>query len=263
MKPCDGKPSPTGGAQSDASAGPVESPPSLSDLSIKIFADGADRADILRLCGDPLIQGFTTNPTLMRRAGVEDYRDFARSVLEVVKDRPICFEVIADVFEEMERQAREISSWGDNVVVKIPVTNTHGESSGEVIRRLASSGVRVNVTAITTFEQVAEVGPYLAEAPGAIVSVFAGRIADTGRDPIPIMRRAADILGEYPSVQLLWASPREILNIFHADAAGCDVITVTSDLLAKLGTLGKDLGQYSLDTVRMFYEDAVRSGYAL
>jgi transaldolase len=234
-----------------------------SDLKIKIFADGADRESIVRLYENPLIQGFTTNPTLMRKAGVEDYETFAREVLDVVTDRPISFEVFSDDFDEMEQQALQISSWADNVYVKVPVTNTSGEPAGDVVRRLAERGVKVNVTALMTPAQVSEVVDWLAGGPPCYVSVFAGRIADTGRDPIPLMVESLEILGAHPNAELIWASPREILNIVQADAIGCDIITVTHDLLEKLETLGRDLDQFSLDTVRLFFRDGQAAGYTL
>jgi transaldolase len=232
-----------------------------SDLKIKIFADGADRESIARLYANPLIQGFTTNPTLMRKAGVEDYETFAREVLEVVTDRPISFEVFSDDFEEMEQQALQISSWADNVYVKVPVTNTNSEPAGDIVRRLADRGVKVNVTALMTPNQVGEVIEWLADGPPCYVSVFAGRIADTGRDPIPLMTESLEILSAHPNAELIWASPREILNIVQADAIGCDIITVTHNLLEKLETLGRDLDQFSLDTVRMFFRDGQAAGY--
>lgn len=235
----------------------------LALLSVKIFADGADRDGILRLARNPLIRGFTTNPTLMRKAGVRDYKGFAQDLIAAIPDRPISFEVFADDLPEIAAQAREIASWGPNVNVKIPVTNTRGESCVPVIRELSESGVVVNATALFTLTQVKAVAEALAPGTPAIVSVFAGRIADTGVDPLGHMRAAADILEAKPKAELLWASPREVLNIFHADAAGCGIITVTQDLLDKLPTVGKDLGEYSLETVRMFYEDAKSAGYAI
>lgn len=238
-------------------------PTPLVDLKVKIYADGADFDGILRLAQNPLIKGFTTNPTLMRKAGVGDYGSFARELLSVIRDRPISFEVFADEFTEMERQAREIAGWGDNVYVKIPVTTTGGESSGELIRRLARAGVRLNVTALLTLAQVQSVAETLEDARSAFISVFAGRIADTGRDPVPLMAAAVDVLRGWPQMELIWASPRELLNIFQADAIGCHIITVTHDVLGKLPLVGKDLGEYSLETVRMFYEDARSAGYAL
>jgi transaldolase len=234
-----------------------------SSLRIKIFADGADRESIARMYANPLIKGFTTNPTLMRRAGVEDYEQFARAVLEIVPDRPISFEVFSDDFDEMERQALQISSWGDNVYVKIPVTNTKGEPSASVVRRLAERGVKVNVTALTTPAQVREVLGWLAGGPACYVSVFAGRIADSGRDPAPLMVEALELVREHSQAELIWASPRELLNLVQADAIGCDIITVTHDLLAKLPLLGKDLDEFSLDTVRMFHRDGQAAGYSL
>jgi transaldolase len=237
--------------------------PRVRDLRVKIFADGADLKGILELAARPYIAGFTTNPTLMRKAGVTDYRAFAREALAAIPDRPISFEVFSDEFTEMERQAREIASWGGNVYVKIPVTNTRGESSEPLIRRLAAAGVRLNVTALMTAGQVREVGAALAEGPASFVSVFAGRVADTGRDPLPIMAAAVEALRPHPQQRLIWASPRELLNIFQADAIGCHVITVTRDVLDKLELVGKDLLDFSLDTVKMFHHDARAAGYSL
>lgn len=238
-------------------------PTDPSQLSVKIFADGADREGIAELYALPWVQGFTTNPTLMRQSGVEDYESFAREILEVVPDRPISFEVFSDEAGEMEAQARAISSWGENVYVKIPVTDTRGRSSAELARRLAAEGVKLNVTALMTAEQVALVADWLADGPPSFVSVFAGRIADTGRDPIPIMSASLDVLRPHPNLELIWASPREVLNIVQAGAIGCDVITVTHDLLRKLSTLGRDLDEFSLATVKMFYEDGQAAGYSL
>ena len=235
----------------------------LSELSVKIFADGADRAGMLEMYSNPLIKGFTTNPTLMRKAGVSDYRGFAHEILQAIPDRPVSLEVFADEFAEMESQALEISSWGDNVYVKIPVTNTQGRSSGDLLRRLVQAGVRVNVTALMTLDQVRQVSECLADGPSCYVSVFAGRIADTGRDPMPLMAAAVELLRPYPNLELVWASPRELLNIFQADAVGCHIITVTHDVLKKLSLVGKDLHEYSLETVRMFYDDARKAGYAI
>jgi len=236
---------------------------SLTDLSIKIFADGADKAGMLELYRNPIIKGFTTNPTLMRKAGVGDYRSFAREIITAIPDRPISFEVLSDEFDEMERQALEIASWGENVYVKIPITNTRGVSSHELINRLVRAGVRLNVTALMTLGQVREVGPCLAEGPSGFVSIFAGRVADSGRDPVPHMAAAIELLRPYPNLELLWASPRELLNIFQADAIGCHIITVSHDILKKLSLVGKDLNEYSLDTVKMFYNDAREAGYTL
>ena len=236
---------------------------SLTDLSIKIFADGADKAGMLELYRNPIIKGFTTNPTLMRKAGVGDYRSFAREIITAIPDRPISFEVLSDEFDEMERQALEIASWGENVYVKIPITNTRGASSHELRYRLVHAGVRLNVTALMTLGQVREVGPCLAEGPSGFVSIFAGRVADSGRDPVPHMAAAIELLRPYPNLELLWASPRELLNIFQADAIGCHIITVSHDILKKLSLVGKDLNEYSLDTVKMFYNDAREAGYTL
>ena len=236
---------------------------SPDQLRVKIFADGAHRDGIAELCALPWVQGFTTNPTLMRKAGVADYESFAREILDLVTKRPISFEVFSDEAAEMEEQARTISSWGENVFVKIPVTDTRGRPSAEVAKRLAAAGVKLNVTALMTAEQVAMVADWLANGPPAFVSLFAGRVADTGRDPLPIMSAALDTLGSYPHLELIWASPREVLNIVQADAIGCHVITVTHDLLRKLAVLGKDLDEFSLETVKMFYADAQAAGYSL
>ena len=230
---------------------------------VKLFADGADLAGILALSEDPAISGFTTNPTLMRQAGVYDYEWFARSLLHTIPDRPISLEVFADSPADMERQAVKIASWGPQVYVKIPVTNTKGEFTGPLLRRLAADGVKVNVTALMTVAQVESVIECLSDGPAACISVFAGRIADTGRDPIPIMKQALEVMAAYPNVELIWASPREVLNIVQADEIGCDIITVTHDLLQKLHTYGKDLDQFSLETVQMFHRDALASGYQL
>lgn len=232
-------------------------------LRVKIFADGADLASMAELARHPLIQGFTTNPTLMRKANVRDYREFARQVLNLISDRPVSFEVFSDEFAEMELQALEIASWSENVYVKIPVTNTRSESSGPLISRLSAAGVKVNVTAVMTTRQVEEIVECLAEPTAACVSVFAGRIADTGRDPIPIMREAVRLLRARPRAELIWASPRELLNIVQADAIGCHIITATSDILAKLPLIDKDLDEFSLETVRMFRQDAVKAGYTI
>jgi transaldolase len=234
-----------------------------NDLRIKIFADGADIETIVKLAQDPLIAGFTTNPTLMRQAGVGDYEGFARKALDAVPDRPISLEVLADEEPEMERQALAIASWGANVYVKIPVTNASGTSTAPLVRRLSGAGVKVNVTALMTARQVESVLEALAGTQGAVVSVFAGRIADSGRDPIPIMEECLRLVEAAPAVELLWASPREVLNIVQADAMGCHIITVTHDLLKKLPSLGRDLDDFSLDTVRMFLRDAVEAGFSL
>jgi transaldolase len=233
------------------------------DLKVKIFADGADVKGMVEMYAKPFVQGFTTNPTLMRKAGISDYRAFAREVLAAIPDRPISFEVFSDDFAEMERQAREIASWGANVNVKIPVTNTQGEPSYGLIRALASAGIKLNVTAVFTLEQVRDVVAHLDPKTPAYVSVFAGRIADTGRDPMPLMAAAGALVHLLPKGELIWASPRELLNVFHADAVGCDIITVTNDVLAKLSNVGKSLPQFSLETVKMFRDDAVKAGFKL
>ena len=230
-------------------------------LKIKIFADGADLAGILEMYANPLIQGFTTNPTLMRKAGVTDYEAFAKALLAKVRDRPVSLEVFADDFAEMERQARKIASWGVNVNVKIPITDTKGASAAPLIERLSKSGVTVNVTAMMTLEQVRAVRGALAPDAPAIVSVFAGRVADTGVDPVPHMTECLHILSDRPNAELLWASPRELLNVFQADAIGCHIITATNDILKKLNLVGKDLDAYSRETVEMFRRDAVSAGY--
>jgi len=235
----------------------------LSDLCVKIFADGADAAGMLEMYHNPLIKGFTTNPTLMRKAGVSDYRAFAHEILQAIPDRPVSFEVLADEFAEMQRQVLEIASWGDNVYVKVPVTNTRGQPSDDLLRQLVRAGVRMNVTALMTLDQVRRVSECLADGPSCYVSVFAGRIADTGYNPMPLMAAAVELLRPYPNLELVWASSRELLNIFQADAVGCHIITVTHDVLKKLGLVGKDLHEYSLETVRMFWDDARKAGYAI
>jgi transaldolase len=237
--------------------------PSLTNLKVKVFADGADRAGMLDLYRNPLIKGFTTNPTLMRSAGITDYEAFARDILKAIPDRPISLEVFSDDFAEMEIQARRIANWGENVYVKIPVTNSQGESAIPLIRALAKAGVKQNVTALMTLAQVRDVSAALASGAAACISVFAGRIADTGRDPIPLMAAAVQILAIYRNIELIWASPREILNILHADQVGCHIITITHDLLKKLALFGKDLDEFSLDTVKMFYNDAIKAGFRL
>ncbi len=232
-------------------------------LRIKLFADGADMPSILQLAADPRIKGFTTNPTLMRKAGISDYEAFGRKLLKTVPDRPVSLEVFADDFPTMVEQGRVIASWGPNVNVKIPVTNTKGEFAGSAIAALSHAGVMVNVTAILTVEQVRRVAESLAPGVPAIVSVFAGRVADTGVDPIPMMRIALEVLHARPKAELLWASPRELLNVFQADEIGCHIITATSDVLAKLALVGRDLAEYSLDTVKMFHRDAQAAGYEI
>jgi transaldolase len=236
---------------------------SLTELNVKIFADGADKRGMLEMYGNPLIKGFTTNPTLMRQAGVTDYAGFAAEMLRHIPDRPISFEVFSDDFDEMMAQAKGISTWGKNVYVKIPVTNTRADSSEKLIRSLVQAGAKLNVTALMTLDQVWHVARLLADGPPACISLFAGRVADTGRDPVPLMAAAVEMLRPYPNIELIWASPRELFNIFQADSIGCHIITVTHDLLKKLDLIGKDLHAYSLDTVKMFRGDALEAGYAL
>lgn len=233
----------------------------VTDLKIKLFADGADKTAMLNLYRNPLIRGFTTNPTLMRKAGISDYEAFARDILSEIRDRPISLEVFADEFGEMERQAHLIASWGPNVYVKVPVTNTRRAPALDLIHRLSHAGIRLNITAILTLDQVRQVAAALAGGAPSNVSVFAGRIADTGRDPVPLMATAVELVSVHPGMELIWASPRELLNIFQADSIGCHIITATPDVLQKLSLVGKDLDDYSLDTVKMFHSDALKSGY--
>lgn len=235
----------------------------LGHLKIKLFADGADLAGMKAMYANPAIKGFTTNPTLMRKAGITDYKSFALEVLKAIPDRPVSFEVFADELDAMEAQGREIATWGSNVNVKIPVTNTKLVFCGPVIKRLSADGIQVNVTAVFTPEQVRAIADNLAGGTPAIVSVFAGRIADTGRDPVPVMKECRRILAGRSKAELLWASPREVLNVAHAEEAGCHIITATSDILAKLGLFGKDLAAYSLETVQMFHRDAAAAGYSI
>jgi transaldolase len=235
----------------------------LDNLRVKIFADGADFDGILKLYANPVVKGFTTNPTLMRKAGISDYETFGRKVLTAVPDRPVSLEVFADDLPTMLAQAKAIASWGSNVNVKVPVTNTKGEFTGPILRELSGMGITLNVTAIMTEAQVAKVASCLDPRTPAIVSVFAGRIADTGIDPVPVMTRCLNLLSELPRAELLWASPRELLNIFHADEIGCHIITVTNDVLSKLALVGKNLDEYSLETVKMFYTDASSAGYSV
>ena len=232
-------------------------------LKIKLFADGADIEDMRRLANCSYIQGLTTNPTLMAQAGIVNYEKFAKEVLTFVKNKPISFEVFSDDLGDMERQANKIAGWGDNIYVKIPITNTQSISSAPLVKRLASNGVKLNVTAILTLEQVSTIHEVLSPDTPAIVSVFAGRIADTGRDPVSIMTAAKTLLADQPKTELLWASPREVLNIIQADQTGCDIITATPDILKKLSKLDYDLERFSLDTVRMFYDDAKKAKYTL
>jgi transaldolase len=238
-------------------------PDRVAELQVKIFADGADLASILELARHPWIKGFTTNPTLLRKAGVKDYESFGRQLTRQIPDRPFSFEVFSDDFDEMEAQALAIASWGQNVYVKIPITNTRGQSSAPLIRRLAHQGVKLNITALMTVEQVDAVLPGLKHGPPSCISIFAGRVADAGRDPLPILCGALARIRPFPQIELIWASPRELYNIVQADTIGCHIITVTHDLLRKLPLLGKDLNEYSLDTVKMFFDDARAAGFTL
>lgn len=233
------------------------------DIGVKIFADGANKSEMLQMNSDPLISGLTTNPTLMKKAGIENYEEFCRDILNWIKEKPISFEVFSDDFSEMERQARKIASWGDNVYVKIPITNTKGIPSCEVVRRLSSDGIKLNVTALLTLKQVQLTCDALSANTPSFVSVFAGRVADTGVDPLPLMRDAAEIVNSVGKSELIWASPRELLNVIHAAQVGCHIITITSDIIKKFHLLGKNLDDYSLDTVKMFRDDAVGAGYKL
>ncbi|MCL5257652.1 MAG: transaldolase [Patescibacteria group bacterium] len=235
----------------------------MNDLKIKIFGDGADKSSMLDLYQKPYIKGFTTNPTLMRKAGIENYEAFAKDILSLIKDRPVSFEVFSDEFSEMERQAKIIASWAKNVYVKIPITNTKGLSSFEVVKNLSNDGIKLNITAIFTPKQVKHIAAALASGVPSIISVFAGRVADTGVDPVPLMKECKEILKDYPDAELLWASPRELLNIFQADQIGCDIITVTPDVLKKLDSVGYDLEKFSIDTVKMFFDDGQKAGYKL
>lgn len=235
----------------------------VEDFTVKIFADGANKDDILRLYNTDYIKGLTTNPTLMKNAGIQNYEEFAKQILTQVKAKPISFEVFADDFEGMERQAMKIAAWADNVYVKIPITNTKQMPSYDLIHKLSEAGVKLNVTAMMTLDQVQRVGEAISKKTPSVISVFAGRIADTGRDPVPIMKEAKALLAQRPHAELLWASPRELLNIVHAEESGCDIITVVPDILSKLSKLNYDLTSYSLDTVKMFYEDAQKAGFTL
>jgi len=232
-------------------------------LNVKLFADGADKAGIIEMNNNPLISGFTTNPTLMKIAGIKDYRAFSLDILSHIKDKPISFEVFSDDFNEMEKQALEIASWANNVYVEIPITNTKSESSKNLIERLSNAGVKLNVTAMMTVDQVKEILPALSNGPGGYVSVFAGRVADTGENPLIVMSAVLELLNKYPKIELIWASPRELYNVVQADDIGCHIITATNDILKKLPMLGKDLDDYSLETVKMFYDDAKEAGYSI
>jgi transaldolase len=235
----------------------------LNRLRVKIFADGADQAGMLDMYARPYIKGLTTNPTLMRKAGIANYRAFARDILSQITDKPVSFEVLADDFPGMERQALEIAAWADNVYVKIPVTTTKRETCRYLVKRLSDRQVKLNVTAVMTRAQLDELAWALNPSIASYVSVFAGRIADTGLDPLPVMTQAVELFKTHPRTEIVWASTREVLNIFQADAIGCQVITVTRDILSKLPLVGYDLEQYSLDTVKMFYDDARVAGFWL
>lgn len=235
----------------------------MSTLKVKIFADGAEKKGMLDMAAHPVIQGLTTNPTLMHKAGIQDYKAFAKEILSEIKTKPISFEVFSDDFVDMERQAMEIASWADNVYVKIPVMNTKQEAAFDLIKKLSSQQVKLNVTAIMTMNQVLGVTESLTPHVPSYVSVFAGRIADTGRDPLPLMTQVVEHLKSIPGSELIWASPRELLNIIQADEIGCHIITVTGDILKKLSLIGYDLDTYSLDTVKMFYNDAIAAGFKL
>ena len=235
----------------------------VEDLKVKIFADGADKSSMLEMHQKPFIKGLTTNPTLMNKAGIRDYQAFCKDILLYIKDKPLSFEVFSDDFEEMERQALEIASWGDNVYVKIPITNTKSETCYALVKRLTKNKVKLNVTALMTLDQVSHVVAALDKSVPSYISIFAGRIADTGRDPLPIMSEALKLMSANPLSELIWSSPRELLNIFQADDVGCHVITVTNDILKKLSLVGYDLDKYSLDTVKMFYKDAVNARFKL
>ncbi len=235
----------------------------IKNLNVKIFADGANKKDMLEMNSKSFIKGLTTNPTLMKKEGISDYKKFCIDILSIIKEKPISFEVFSDDFEEMERQAREIASWGENVYVKIPITNTKKETCYETIKKLSKDKVKINITAVMTLKQVKEVVSVLQPEIPSYISVFAGRIADTGIDPEPLMAEAVKLLKSKPASELIWASPRELLNIFQADKIGCQIITVTNDILKKLTLIDYDLNTYSLDTVKMFYSDAVAAGFKL
>ena len=235
----------------------------IANLKVKIFADGADKKGMMEMYTKPYIKGLTTNPTLMKKAGILDYKAFCKDILSEIKDKSLSFEVFSDDFSEMERQALEINSWGENVYVKIPITNTKQETCCDLVKKLSNQKVKMNITAIMTLKQVRDVAACLNPNIPSYISIFAGRIADTGTDPLPIMLNALRILKDNPSAELIWASPRELLNIFQADEIGCHIITVTNDILNKLALVGYNLDEYSLDTVKMFYKDAVSAGFKL
>ncbi|MCE9619638.1 MAG: transaldolase [Planctomycetes bacterium] len=242
---------------------PSVSSPSIANLKVKLFADGADKAGMLEMAAKPHIQGLTTNPTLMRKAGITDYKAFALDILKDIPSKPISFEVFSDDFAEMERQAIQIAGWGRNVYVKIPVTNTKRQSACDLVRNLSKRGIKLNVTALMTLKQVREIAACLDPQVPSCVSIFAGRIADTGVDPVPMMHEAVRMLEPLPKAELIWASPRELLNVFHADSVGCHIITVTNDVLKKLELVGKNLDEYSLETVKMFHNDALAAGFSI
>ena len=235
----------------------------LQSLKVKLFADGADRDGMLEMYANPHISGFTTNPTLMRKAGITDYLGFAQDILDVIQDRPLSLEVFSDNFDEMERQALRLSRLADTVYVKVPITNTRGESSLPLVKRLAARGVKTNVTAVMTREQIGESCEALRGGPACYLSVFAGRIADSGIDPVPLMRETVERIADAPNIELIWASPRELLNVVQADEVGCHIITATNDILKKLPLLGKDLSTFSLETVQMFRNDVIEAGFTL
>ena len=235
----------------------------MKNFSVKIFADGADKNGIIEMNKKPFITGFTTNPTLMSKAGITNYKEFCLDILKYIDGKSISFEVFSDDFDEMEKQAMEIASWGENIYVKIPITNSIGESSFDLIKKLSDKGVKTNVTAIFTIDQIQEILPALENSPGAYVSVFAGRIADTGIDPIPVMKRVVELIKYNSKIELIWASPRELYNVIQADEIGCHIITATNGIINKLNLVGKDLNEFSLETVKMFYEDAKSSGFNL
>lgn len=232
-------------------------------MKIKIFADGADKQGMIEMYNNPLIKGLTTNPTLMKKSGITNYKEFALDILSIIKDKPLSFEVFSDDLETMEKQGEEIASWGKNIYVKIPITNTKGESTFDVIKNLGKKGINVNVTAITTLKQVKHIIPAIKYCQSGYISIFSGRIADTGVNPIKIIKKTKKLLKKYSNLEIIWASCRELYNIVQADKIDCDIITVTNDILKKLPLLGKDLTEYSLDTVKMFYNDSVTSGFTI
>tara|TARA_B110000503_G_C7168775_1_gene423248 strand:+ start:2974 stop:3690 length:717 start_codon:yes stop_codon:yes gene_type:complete len=236
---------------------------SINELNVKIFADGADKDGMLEMYSKPFIQGFTTNPTLMKKAGIKNYPEFCKDILLSINDKPICFEIFSDEFDEMERQALEIASWGKNVYVKIPITNTRNEGSYNLIKKLVAQEVKLNITGLMTIEQVQNVAKAINPNVPSYISIFSGRIADTGIDPVPIILKSVEILKPNPAAEIIWASTRETYNIFQADSVGCHIITVTNNILNKLSLVGYDLDKFSLDTIKMFYRDAVAAGYKL